>query len=301
MKLNETRRCRVPAAGFSFVELLVAIVLSASVLTLAAIAFGTLAGTRDTPIGSTQDITLSSGVLNNFYGFTNSVVSVEASPSFGEHARAEALRELFERDLRAANAVYALVRSGRSTVRPGTIAVGTNDMRLIVSPEEFRELVDPGSATFTDYVSAATNFANASIFILAPATNSASVRVLSIYEVDVVSALSPTGLYASVRRYQSNTITAYYHAFYDQTNTNTFRPIVAYFEKSLLSTGGTDVTNAFRVASNSPFYFLWWPDPGLRRLGGDAPAAFNTTARTVYSNMADKTSFFLVVPSFPSL
>lgn len=292
---------REQTQGFTFVELLVAIVVGAAVLTAAVIGFGTLANIRPGPAGATLDVTLPSGTLQNFYGMTNPVISVEPAPSLGEVARAESLREMLERDIGKAVAVYCLARNGRSAVRPTNISIPVGmDGRSLESPEAFRALVDPGGSTFAPYVGAATNLLNTSLFILAPSESASGLRVQSIYEMDIVQATQPAGFYASVRRYHGGLVSAFYHVFYPQSAA-VFRPPVAFFERSALSTGSINITNAFRGAANRPFYFVWWPDPMQVRLPTNVPAAFATNARSVYSHLGLATSYFLVLPAFPAL
>ena len=62
-----------------------------------------------------------------------------------------------------------------------------------------------------------------------------------------------------------------------------------------------DDNDPFAVAVNQPFTFVWWPDPLLSSLGGSAVPPLSNNARANYSNMAGRTSFFFVLPAFPSL
>jgi len=291
-------------AGFSFVELLMAAAILAITVTVAVIAYSTIAsgGRR---AGGGLAVTLPSGVAVNFYGITNSVVAVSAAPAYGETVRAEGMRNLLDTDLARSVAVFCLARNDISTVRPSTVTLGVNfDPRTNASPAGFRTLLGTGASTFTDYPGSANSLTNTSLFILQASTNSTSAKVLATYEADFVRTTSPVGTYASVRRYEGATLTYYYHVFYEGTNAHNFLPPVAYFERSVAPATSTNAIDRNRQAAGIPFYFLWWPDPAVVRLhetNSAMPSVATNLPRAGYSQMADRTSLFFVIPAYPAL
>ena len=298
---NDHTRKRVSSEqAFSFVELLVASAIVAITVTVAVIAFGAIhtGGNRG---GTSLDVSLPAGVLANFYGLGGTEVNVSSAPDFGEIARAEGMRDTLHEDLKRAVAVFCLARSGRSTVRPETINLATNfSPQATVRPSDFRALLGAGAVTFTDYQGAATNLANTSLFILQASTNSAVANVRAIYEMDMVSATDPAGIYASVRRYEGSRLTSFYHVFYEGTNANSFVPPVVFFDRSILAATGNPTVDSLRQAANMPFYFCWWPDPATARFWELQTPATNSP-RNIYTQMAGRTSFFFVIPAFPAL
>lgn len=298
---------RAPAprnAGFSFVELLMASAIFAITITVAVIAYSTIASGGRRTSGSVA-VTLPSGYAVNFYGITNSVVSVSQTPAYGELSRAEGMRNLLENDLARSVAVFCLARNPISTVRPSSIALGVGfDPKTNASPAGFRTLLGSGASTFTDYAGAATTLTNTSLFLLGPSANAANANVIAVYESDFVRTTSPPGTYATVRRYQGATLTYYYHVFFVGTNTHNFFPPVAYFDRTNAPATGTNAIDRNRQAATMPFYFLWWPDPSVPRLSEtnvSMPASATNQPRAGYSQMADRTSFFYVIPAYPSL
>lgn len=287
-------------AGFSFVELLVAVVIGASVLGLAVIAFGSLSRIYPEQPGSLMEVTLPSGVPNNFYGIANATLSVPPAPAAGELARAEALREQLERDVAQAVAVFCLARTNTTTFRPTSITVNASfDGRTLTTPNAFLSVLGSSASSFLPYTGAATNHTRTSLFLLGPGNTTTTLPVLAVYEMDIVGAVQPPGFYASVRRYSGGTLSGFYHVFYPQTAAE-FRPPVAYFARPS-QPSGSGWEWAFQAAPNRPFYFIWWPDPMMASLPTNLPAAFNGAARSVYSHLGPATSFFMVLPAFPSL
>jgi len=294
------------ASGFTYVEMLVAAAIAAATITVAVIAFQAIArsgmGQR-----ADVDVQLPGGTLYNFYGLNGTTILTTTAPNFGATATmAEGLRRKFYDDISSAEAVFCLGRNGPSTIRPTSIPIGTDtDARSLNSPETFRAFLaaaDTTSATvFTPYrgASAATN---ASVFVLAPSASTTNLAVRAVYEVDLVRCTSPVGTYASVRRYEGTNLTEYYHVFYDGA-TNTFGPLTAYFERDALALEGDNTVDRYKKAANRPFAFLWWPDPAIPHLSGPpvTESISATEPRSGYIDMADRTSFFFVVPAFPAL
>jgi hypothetical protein len=292
------------SGGFTFVELLVAASIAAITLTAAAVAYSTISS-RAHWTGGAIDVTLPTGASLNFYGFTNSAVSVNTAPNLGELARSEYMREMLEEDLRYGVAVFCLARNDRSGYRPSTITPGVGfDGRSIVQPNAFRGIIGSSSNQFTAYTGAATNLTNTSLFIMERSTNASAMNVRAVYESDFVPTTSPVGVYATVRRYVAGGLTAYYHVFYPGTNTFNFGPPVVFFDRAAMPATGTVTIDRYRQAQNMPFYLLFWPDPTTPRFWEtnsimSAPAS--SSPRAGYSQMADRTSYYFVIPAFPAL
>ena len=289
-------------AGFTFVEMLVAICIGAIAIAAAAVAFNSIVvhGPKRTVA---VNVDIGAGTFNSFYGENQTSIAASQAPDYAAAAMAESLREWFSSDVSSAIAVFSLGRNGLSSavMRPSTLAVATNfDARTLNSPEAFRAFFDPGATVFSPYTgaSAATN---ASTYILGRSTNSATVAVRAIYETDFVTTTDPPGVYASVRRYEGATLTGYYHVFYPG-QTNSFSPLAAYFEREAL-VSGVAANDVFKKAARRPFYFLWWPDPAVPTLDyrGQTETIDANQPRATYYQMGSKTSFFFVVPAFPPL
>jgi hypothetical protein len=172
---------------------------------------------------------------------------------------------------------------------------------------------------FTSYRNIGTT-PNISIFILGYSQTPVTIPVLAVYDMDFVQATNPNGTgtvigtYASVRRYVSGTLTAYYDIVYptdpmDQIESWT-PPVVAFERRSRMAVvEGMTTVDRFKVAAEQPFYFVFWPDPAEESLalplnaspssilnGSYAP----TDPRGAYNHMAGRTSFMFSVPLFPS-
>jgi len=285
MKKSLKKSLKFPCAGFTYVELVVALSISAIVLTAAVMAYGTI--TRMSVVSIRNEVIRlpSAAQLNNFYSLTNSDLSVPRAPNYGTLAQAEALKERLYQDVSSAAAVFLLGRDGLNTVRSQSNAV-SGDVRTNMTPAGFRALL-PNAADFSATATNVIQTTNSSLYILNASTSTNQLSIRCIYETDFVSITSPPGIYASVRRYDGSALTDYYHVFYPQTN-NTFRPLGYVFNRA-----------SANVTVQSPFSLVWWPDPSVSRL----PNTLGTgsSARTGYTNMASHTSFFFVLPMFPPL
>ncbi|MEI8310934.1 MAG: prepilin-type N-terminal cleavage/methylation domain-containing protein [Verrucomicrobiota bacterium] len=289
-------------AGFTFVELVVAMCIGAAVIMVAVLTYGTIA--RNGPARHQSNVTVTNAVA--LYGTTNNLLAVSEAPSFAAAAMAESMRERLLNDIASASAVCCLPRdkANPSGLRVTNLTLPTNfDVQGMVTPDHFRtNLIEPLQNAYVSYTGATTN-ANLSIYILGYSGNATNVIVKAIYETDLVNLTSnPTGVYASVRRYVGPILTDYYHVFYpDQTNN--FSPLAVFFDQSSLGASGTASIDRYRQAAGRPFYFVWWPDPARKNLTSRyAPESVtNSNPRFVYSGMAGATSFFFVIPVFPSL
>ncbi len=325
--------CRPPGRGvcrdgFTFVEFLVALAIGAAVIGVVATVLVQISGM--TRRGTTsQDVTMPTGVLTNFYGSNSSVSWIPVAPSYGRAMRAAVLREKFLDDVDRASAVFCLGRNARSTIRPANLADvsyipidltnGANnyDPRVLDSPDSFRtsllNVKVTGASTIFDqaYSTAAalkpqvTTATNLSIFIFEPSESQSFLKVRSVYEVDFATASSPSGTMASVRRYAgTNAVpTEFYDVFYpSSTNTVAFSPLAAFFQTGAMTNGITDPSVGNSHPATRPTYLIWWPDPSQPTLeGATAPTLDANDARYDYRNMAGRTQFFFVVPQFPAL
>lgn len=292
--------------GFTFVEILLAVSVGAAVLAAAVICFQTI-GASSSRIGTYGAVTVGQPALSNFYGSTMTGTSVRTwfAPNFGRLENVESIKAKFQEDVQRAVAVFALPRSGRSSIRPtsitlsGSYDVTTFDVRRISTSEDFRTLlasaIPASSTTFTANPFASNGSArglNLSIFILIRSNNAPNLTVHSIYEVDFVNATAaPFGVYASVRRYQGTTMTDYYDVFYPDALGATSFYTVASFERFQRPNTTSALTTSGK--SQPSFYLIWWPDPAMPNLP--------TAGFDYLTSMKDQTSLMMVVPMFPAL
>lgn len=294
-------------SGLTFVELLVTLVIGAGLIAAAAIGFATVSGAPTR--GGRIDVNIGSTNHTALYGAATNYITVGQNPNYFQGGQARRMKERLMSEVAAGSAVFVL---GRNTVgggRPSTIPVASGvDFRTNTTPSAFRnflvEAIPSLSSVYPATQSGALTNNNISIFILrglnSISTGANTLNVVSVYEVDIVPAVSPAGTFASVRRYGTNASvpTDYYHIFYsgDSNETNPFRPLAAFFGRS----GATNTPAVLNVAPNSPFSFVWWPDPLVTYLSGrPVTTATSGTARAEYANMATRTSFFFVLPTFP--
>lgn len=297
-------------AGFTFVEIVVALGIGAAVITVGVMAYGAITGFGIPHRQANVNI----GIVNAF-AFYNQTASPEVSvgdaPNFAAAAMAGSLRERFLRDISSATAVVCLPRTLASTavLRHTNLVITNLDARTLVSPDNFRtNLIDPTGAIFTHF-SSATNLVNGatagpknlSIYVLYSVANSTNITVDAIYESDWVNVTNaPTGVYASVRRYVGTNMTEYYHVFFSgATNNLTNRPAAAFFTKAGTTTGAAN----YRKAESRPFYFVWWPDPMSRTCVSPYPSESTnpSSARADYMLQSGATPYFFVIPAFPAL
>ncbi len=312
-------------AGFTFVEMVVALGIGAMVVAVGAMAYGTIASNG---ISRRQiDVHIGADNASAFYGApTNDQFAVSEAPSFTAAAMATSLRQRLYDDMLYATAIVCLARSGPNTIRPTNFLLPANlDARTLVSPEDFRNrLIDTNAGIYTNFstnsLGNGVTFANNStIYVLYAGTSSTNIAVDAIYESDWVGVTNGTpGVYASVRRYVGTTMTDYYHVFYpvdnpDGAHTNgIFSPIqrpvsfpaAAFFSRA----GTTNGDSRYRIAENQPFYFIWWPDPMGKSILSQHPDPTQaakilspTNASDYYTLQFGAASYFLVLPAFPSL
>ena len=283
-------------SAFTFVELVVALAVGACVVTVATLAYGTIFH-NGLPSIQDQDVRIPMGTMESFYEVQTNAVSVSRAPNFTAAASAESMRSLLQDDIANASAVFCLGRSGLNTVHTNSLTISeTNDVRAWTGAANFRALL-PNGGDFTTNTSNAIRGGNLSIYVLSRMTNSSTTLIVrAIYDADMVSVTNtgngPAGVYASVRRYEGTTRTAFYHVFYtsdDYTVTNTFWPMAYYYPRGVVN----------GVTNSRPFYLVWLPDPAVTMsLYG---ANTNSDACAAYTNMAGQSSFSFVVPAFPGL
>jgi len=291
------------------IEILVALAIGAALITVGVLIFRNL-GVGKATSRSYVSVTLGSTVLQNFYDMGGTTLDAWVAPNYGRRAYADLLRDRLWEDVGKANAVFCLGRADGvlNSTHPTTIPVpATFQGQSLDLPEKFRLLLQdsiPASAgTFTEYHGASTA-QNLSIFILQPSEDASALSVLAVYDIDLIATQSPEGTYVSGRRYQRGTLTDYYDVFYQKGDaTVAFNPLVVAFERAVrTSEVESTAIDRLKVAAQRPFYFVWWPDPGVPEL--EAPATVNYGAadpRASYPNMGGRTSLFFTIPMFPAL
>jgi prepilin-type N-terminal cleavage/methylation domain-containing protein len=293
--------------GFTLVELLIAAAIGAAVITAAVLGFGII--TNLSSESGSVNVELPGGAISDLYGAGSPFITVGANPNYFQGIQSRQLKDRLVRDAAAGTAVFCLGRNfrGSPAVRPMSLPVqqGT-DFRTNTSPEALRTTFSAQLGAFPASQSGALNWAmNVSIFVLGTLDNvlqsSNNLAVLAIYEVDFIPTTEPAGgTFATVRRFSgtNNAVpTDYYHAFYpDEANgADGFRPLAAFFPRS--AAGGGE---AFALATNRPFSFVWWPDPLVSKLEGEAVPT-GAAVPGSYANMGNRTGLFFVLPTFPPL
>lgn len=309
--MNPTRK----NSAFSLVEMLLAAAIGAAVIVVAVVAFGTIA---NLPMSTgTVNVKLPAGVTANMYGTNAPYITIGNNPNYFQSAQARRMKDRLMADVSAASAVFCLGRDVQTTPALRTFELdvpSTADFRQFATPATFRTFLTEADSGLADVFPTSQNGAllertNASIYLVGTLKNilqyNNTLTILAIYEMDFIPTQEPAGgTVASVRRYSgtnSAVPTDYYHVYYPEEDNGTggFRPLAAFFARK---PGDPDSNDPFRVAVNQPFTFIWWPDPLVSKLTGAAvPAPSTDSARANYSNMADRTSLFFVLPAFPSL
>lgn len=334
--LHALRAARPPRRwgrhGFTAVELLVVLALGALVLGGIVVSVGTLTNAQPR-VASFVSAPLGTDRTLAFYGTASATRETATAPHYGMLAQAEELREQFYSDVMSATAVFCLPRESWNTWRPSLIPYNPNLHGELDTPQKFRShivtVAGVSGTLYRDYRnplgdSATTPSANMSIFLLGFSKVENQMKVLALYDVDVVrftGASQPQGFHASIKRYTDDPRgTSYplayaggYEVFYPpsvrnataaaQWNTDGFTPLFVTFERSTRRSirETPDTINRFKMAAERPFYLLWWPDPAARHLGPQPNTLSTTDARQAYNHMAGRTSFMFVVPMFPAL
>jgi prepilin-type N-terminal cleavage/methylation domain-containing protein len=301
--------------GFSLVEVMVASVIAASVLTGAALAFNAI-GTNQRKVSTIVSIDIGKSVAKSHYDISGSTVTTYKAPSYGRAARADRIRGRFWDDVSHASAVFCLARDGLNTFRPVYIPLEDGvDARSLDSPESFRlhlsKMMSQSSSVYKSW-RGSSSFNNGSIFILQPSGFDDFLAVRAIYDIDIQSTAKPLGTYASVKRYSWNVLTDYYDVFYPADEKSVpFQPLFVFHEKRTRLIHNEGAIDHFKTASDMPFYFIWWPDPASQSLGRlnainasslDQSSEFERpNPLPAYADMGGRTNYFFTVPLYPSM
>lgn len=326
-------------AGFSAVELLVALALGSVILGGVMVAYGTLVANRS-HVAETVEISLPPGLAADFYGAGHGNTRVAPlAPAYGALAQAERLREEFHKDVLAAAGVFCLHRRETRITNPLRRAWFPYDPAVdgpLEGPRDFYDFLvrlDPAAATVFEVPGnpSANNLSpapHASMYLTGFSADSGRLGIIALYEVDLIrfdkQAVKPWGFYASVRRYthdavnpdsQHGVLSGGYEVFFPPSHpkpllishfsSDDFRPVFVYFERAArrsVSEDGPLGRDRFKKAAERPFYFFWWPDPAMPNLA--TPSNGNVRpqlARRAYNHMAGRTSFMFTVPMFPAL
>ena len=296
---------RKKTEAFTLVELLIAGVIGAALITVAVVGFGVISNLSSQ--SGSVNVRLPSGAISDLYGADSAFITVAPTPNYFQGIQARMLKDRLVKYVASATAVFCLGRGfrGSPSSRPLSFNVGQKiDFRTVTSPDAFRDTFEDQLGAYpSGQANALVSAQNASIFVLGTLDNvlqnSNNLGVVSVYEVDFLPTAEPSGgTFASVRRFSGTNYavpTDYYHAYYprEENGANGFRPLAAHFTRAAAGGG------AF-AAGNHPFTFVWWPDPLVSRLeGGAVPSGSGVPSS--YANMAGRTGLFFVLPTFPPL
>lgn len=311
--MRSTRKIRPTA--FTFVEMLVAISLSAIFLGSAAVVLSAINANSKRMV-KVVTANIGSSTNQNFYGQSSSSLRVHVAPNYGKAASAQLFRDLVLEDADRSSAAFCLARSLRNSIRPEFLRyepgeTGSTSPRVLLdTPEAFRQFlasVEPTSAGIYDTAVRnvpPANRPNTTLYFLGPESDPGFIRVNAIYEVDLVPATNLSGDYVSVRRYKNGVLTHYYDTFFESGSGDPFHPVYVNFEREgrrAVSEGAA--IDRFKVAPGSPFTLLFLPDPAINPYQVPTVTVTDpaTAPRNAYQKMTGKTDFMVAVPMFPNL
>ncbi|MDF1659280.1 MAG: hypothetical protein P1U58_16810 [Verrucomicrobiales bacterium] len=301
--------------GWTFVEMLVAISMSAIFLGAAALVFSSIS-VNSKRLTRILDVSIGDSTKRNFYDQSGTSVRVYSAPNYGKAAFAQTFRDLMMEDSFESSAIYCLPRSINNSIRPEFLRYEAGDDGATLprprldTPEAFRSFLaisEPTSAGIYDRSIRnlpPTDRPQASIYMLCPETDNGYIRVHAVYEIDLITTTSPSGSYASVRRYKNGSLTHYYDVFFETGPGDAFAPLFVTFEKeSRAAVNEGQAIDRFKLAEGNPFHLVWLPDPAINPFKepawtGSDPAS---SPRAAYQHMAGKTSFLVALPMFPSI
>ena len=318
--------------GFTSVELLLVLALGAVVIGGAVVTYGSIVSNQPR-VSAVIQVPLGSTRMEHFFGMSGSIYGSASAPQFGALSLAEEMREQFLVDVVGATAVFCLARDDANTYKPSTIAYDPAVHEELDTPLKFRShLIAIGAVPATqyrDYRNPLSNAAsipeNASIFVLGYSKFEGYLKVISIYDIDVIrftGADEPQGFHASVKRYadpigESDPSAVVFAGAYDvfyppsvfnakrstQWSSDGFAPLFVTFERveRLALRELPSTIQRFKRATEKPFYFIWWPDPCARHLGPVNNPLPSTDPRQAYNQMAGRTAYMFTVPMFPAL
>ncbi|MEM6910380.1 MAG: prepilin-type N-terminal cleavage/methylation domain-containing protein [Verrucomicrobiota bacterium] len=305
--------------GFTLVELLVALVTAAAFFTAAALIFQSVSQGQHR-LTSFGEITIGQVFETNFYGneTADGVINAYWAPNYGRSALVEQLRDQLHLDLQSASGVYGLTRSGVNSLRPQSVSLGSVlSPAQIATPNAFRDLlaIDDSSAytifgTFDGFPGTKNQQGenqNATFFLTTPGDSMGAVDLLAVYEIDLVEAATPVGLYASVRRYAYDDadveqLTHYYDIFYEGATRDDMGPIFVHIENENRDNGlAAEETNRFRQAKGASYYIIWFPDPVIPVTDVIVPSTSSNDPNSSYAAQGVRTAHMQVVPMFPML
>lgn len=310
------RTSRRPAdRGWTFVEMLVAVSISAIFMGAASLVLASISANSKR---LSTVLTLDIGAANKlgFYGQGGSTVGAYSAPNFGRAAFAQEFRDLLRDDLETAAFVHCLPRSLPNTVRPEFLRYEAGDegsslaRPRLDTPEDFRQFLAAAVPASTGIYDVAirnvppANRPNTTIFLIAPSEDPGYLRVRAVYEIDYITTTNPAGTYASVRRYRNGALTHYYDVFFETGAGALPVPSFVAFERTARAAviEGTAI-DRFKVADWVPFYLVWLPDPAINphKIANTAPVAGASSPRSAYEHLGPRSSLNLVVPMFPNL
>jgi hypothetical protein len=212
----------VHGGGYTAVELLLVLSLSAVIMGTFVVSLGTLSNSRPSTTSTVINPLDSTRRANYYYG-SKETVNRDAviAPHYGMMAQAEELREQFQTDIVSATAIFCLYRLGLNDYRPHTISINPTIHGELDTSQKFRKhLVDDLKVVlptqYVDYRNPQNTLAtqpaeNATVFMLTFSKVEQLFKVLSIYEIDVLRLTSTNqqqGFHASVRRFADNPVLA---------------------------------------------------------------------------------------------
>jgi prepilin-type N-terminal cleavage/methylation domain-containing protein len=328
--------------GFSLIELLVVAAVGAIVFTAGALAWRVIANNHRTATTFQEVALPSGVGDNFYPGSALTSVDSYVAPNFGRCGQADVMRTLFLEDVEKSIAVFMLPRGGNTnTIRGRTLNLYNVLPQALDTPAAFRSFLlgnpdtasaaqvfinyrgappDTGSITTTTtdpdtgapVVTTTTgSITNVSIFLLQPSGSNTQLWVRAVYEVDYVNlpvdsndnrAPDVPCVFASVRRYVSDTLTHYYDCVYREADITEAGIPCAHFERGDRAVYTEGTIDRFKKAANQPFYLLWWPDPGLSKLKGTTATTYaSSVPQSAYSKHEGQTSYFFIIPQFPAL
>ena len=115
--MNTLTKAQRTAGGWTFVEMLVAISMSAIFLGAAALVFSSIS-VNSKRLTRILDVSIGNSTKQNFYSQSGTSVRVYSAPNYGKAAFAQVFRDLMMEDAADASAIYCLPRNINNSIRP---------------------------------------------------------------------------------------------------------------------------------------------------------------------------------------